>query len=148
MTGPESPAGPVPTVGALLERRALLDRDTPGLVAGSLRLSFGQLQAWAEAVAAALAAAGIGKGDRVAVLSRNSAKGVALYYGAARRGAILCNLNVRLADDELAWILADAGPALLIAHPDFAGLARTLAARTGIGLVWQFDEAPMPPPPE
>ncbi len=148
MTEPESAAGPVPTVGALLERRALLDRDTPGLVAGSLRLSFGQLHAWAEAVADALAAAGIGKGDRIAVLSRNSAEGVALYYGAARGGVILCNLNVRLTADELAWILADAEPVLLIAHPDFAGLAGTLAARTGIGFVWQFDEAPMPPPPE
>jgi len=148
VTGAESTTGPVPTVGALLERRALLDRDTPGIVAGSLRLSFGQLQAWAEAVAAALAAAGVGKGDRIAVLSRNSAEGVALCYGAARRGAILCNLNVRLAADELAWILADAEPALLIAHPDFAGLAGTLAARSGIGQVWQFDEAPMPPPEE
>ena len=141
-------AGPVPTVGALLERRALLDRDTPALIAGSLRLSFGQLQTWAEAVAEAFAAAGVGKGDRVAVLSRNSAEGVALYYGAARGGAILCNLNVRLTEDELARILADAEPALLVAHPDFADLARSLAARLGIGRVWRFDAAPMPPPPE
>ena len=106
MTGPEGAAGSVPTVGALLERRALLDRDTPALIAGSLRLSFGQLQTWAEAVAEAFAAAGVGKGDRVAVLSHNSAEGVALYYGAARGGTILCNLNIRLTEDELARILA------------------------------------------
>ena len=148
MTGPAGAAGPVPTVGALLERRALLDRDTPGLVAGSQRLSFGQLQGWAEAVADAFAAAGVDKGDRVAVLSRNSAEGVALYYGAARRGVVLCNLNIRLTASELTDILSDAEPALLLAHPDFAGLARTLAARVGIGGVWRFDEAPMPPVPQ
>ena len=148
MTGPEGVAGSVPTVGALLERRALLDRDTPALIAGSLRLSFGQLQAWAETVAEAFAAAGVRKGDRVAVLSRNSAEGVALYYGAARGGAILCNLNIRLTEVELARILSDAEPALLVAHPDFADLALSLAARLGIGRVWRFDAAPMPPPPE
>ncbi len=148
MTDTGEASGPVPTVGALLERRALLDRDTPGLVAGSLRLTFGQLQAWAVAVADAFAAAGVGKGDRVAVLSRNSAEGVALYYGAARRGAILCNLNVRLSEEELCWILADAEPALLIAHPDFAGLADSLAERVGIERIWRFGEAPMPLPPD
>ena len=148
MTDTGESSGPVPTVGALLERRALLDRHTPGLVAGPLRLTFGQLQAWAKAVESALARAGVDKGDRIAVLSRNSAEGVALYYGAARRGTILCNLNVRLSEEELAWILADAEPALLIAHPDFAGLADRLAARAGIGQVWSFGDVPMPPPPD
>ena len=148
MTDTGEATGPVPTVGALLERRALLDRDMPGLVAGPLRLTFGQLQAWAEAVESALAGAGVGEGNRIAVLSRNSAEGVALYYGAARRGAIVCNLNVRLTEEELCWILADAEPALLIAHADFAGQADSLAARIGIGRVWRFDEAPMPEPPD
>ena len=148
MTDTGEATGPVPTVGALLERRALLDRDTPALAAGSLRLTFGQLQSWAEDIAAALAGAGIRKGDRVAVLSRNSAEGVALYYGAAQRGAIVCNLNVRLTGDELGYIAADAEPALLVAHPEFAGPAGSLAARAGIERVWHFDSAPMPPPPE
>ncbi len=138
----------MPTVGALLERRALLDRNALALIGGSLRLNFGQLQAWAEAVANALATVGVGKGDRVAVLSPNSAEGVALYYGAARSGAILCNLNVRLAENELAAILADAEPALLVAHPDLSDLAHTLAKRVRIGRVWRFDAAPMPRPPE
>ena len=37
---------------------------------------------------------------------------------------------------------------MLVAHPDFADLALSLAARLGIGRVWRFDTAPMPPPPE
>ena len=138
----------MPTVGALLERRALLDRDTPALIAGSLRLNFGQLQVWVEAVAGALAAEGVGRGDRVAVLSPNSPEGVALYYGAARNGAILCTLNVRLADDELAAILTDAEPALLVAHPDCSDRAIALAGRVRVARVWRFDAAPMPPPLE
>lgn len=137
----------VPTIGALLERRALRNREATALVADGLRLSFGELQAWAVAVDAALAAAGVGVGDRVAVLSRNCAASIALYYGVARRGAILCNVNIRLGGDELAHIVEDCAPALFISQPEFEDIAGELARRFGVLRRWTVDKDPFPEPP-
>ncbi len=149
MTEPDGPAAPAaPTIGALLERRALRDRGAPALIADGLRLDFGALQAWAVAVEAALADAGIGPGDRVAVLSRNSAASIALYYGVARRGAILCNVNIRLGSEELRLIIEDSAPVLIVAQPDFADVAADLARRFGIAHRWTIGDGVFPGPLE
>ena len=144
--GPRTPAPP--TIGALLERRALRNRGAPALTADGLRFDFGALQDWAVAVEAALSDAGIGPGDRVAVLSRNSAASVALYYGVARRGAILCNVNIRLGSEELALVIEDCAPVLIVAQPDFADGAAALAKRFGIAHRWTIGEGVFPAPPE
>ncbi len=81
-----------------------------------------------ERAAAALATGfGIGKGDRVAVLALNHPDTLVLLYACARLGAMLVPLNWRLARPELAYILGDADPALLVADAHFAGEAAELA---------------------
>jgi fatty-acyl-CoA synthase len=57
---------------------------------------------------------GVGPGDRVAVLSMNETEYVFLLFACQKLSAILLPLNYRLAPRELAWILADAEPAVLI----------------------------------
>lgn len=107
-------------LGRMLAKRALLDGGRPALIAGSRRLSFGELDAEACRAAHALRARGVGPGDRVAALMRNGAEYVALYYGAAKIGAILCAINWRLAAQEIGYILGDAEPKLLIHDAEFA----------------------------
>lgn len=86
--------------------------------------------------ASALARAGIGAGDRVAVLALNHPDTLVLLYACARLGAMLSPLNWRLAAPELAWIVADLEPKLLVVGPDFASLAPALAeAAPGLALV-------------
>lgn len=125
------------TIGTLLRKRALLDRDTLAVVTPSERLTFGEIDRRTERLAAAFAKAGIGKGDRIATLLRNSAETIEIYYAAAKRGAILCNLNLRLSPPELAYILEDSEPKLLIAGDDFLGLMDEIAAETALPEVWQ-----------
>ncbi len=66
-------------------------------------------------VANALAAAGIGAGDRVAVIARNSPLFYELLFGCAKLGAVLVPLNWRLSAREIASVLEDAAPLLVIA---------------------------------
>ncbi len=74
--------------------------------------------------AAALAARGVGRGDRVAFLGQNHPSQIALLFACARLGAVQVPLNWRLAAPELRFILEDSGSRLLLATPAFAEAAR------------------------
>ena len=80
--------------------------------------SYAELDEWAQRLAAGLAAEyGIARGDRIACLGHNSAAQIALFFAAARLGAIVVPLNWRLAADELRYILEDVAPRLLVVGP-------------------------------
>jgi fatty-acyl-CoA synthase len=59
-------------------------------------------------------------GARVATLARNRAELLILQYGCVRAGAIFVPLNWRLAAAEIAALLVDAEPAILLADAEFA----------------------------
>ncbi|MCY4500018.1 MAG: AMP-binding protein, partial [Alphaproteobacteria bacterium] len=71
---------------------------------------------------------GVGRGDRVAFLGFNSPAMLALFFACARIGAMFSPLNWRLAVPELAYILGDSAPRILVAEGDHADLAREAAA--------------------
>ncbi len=72
------------------------------------RRTLGEVAARANALARALVAAGIKKGDRVATLMWNHAEHLEAYLGVPRAGAVLHMLNLRLHPDDLAYIANDA----------------------------------------
>jgi acyl-CoA synthetase (AMP-forming)/AMP-acid ligase II len=74
----------------------------------------------------ALAAEGIGKGDRVAWLGKNSDLYFELLFAAARIGAVTVPVNWRLAELEVAQVLADCDAKLLVADSTGAQLAGKL----------------------
>lgn len=83
--------------------------------AGSGRVhSYASLDADADAWSVRLSSWGIGPGDRVAVLAQNRVEFVALLFACIRRAAILVPLNWRLSAPELARVLSDCAPALLL----------------------------------
>jgi fatty-acyl-CoA synthase len=57
---------------------------------------------------------GVGRGDRVAVLSMNEVEYVLLLFAVQKLGAILVPVNFRLTPREISYILSDSSPALLI----------------------------------
>ena len=71
---------------------------------------------------------GVERGDRVAYLGFNGPATFALFFACARLGAMFSPLNWRLVAPELAYILADSAPRLLIADADHAELASAAAA--------------------
>lgn len=108
------------------------------------RLSYAELEARSVELARALAALGVGHGDRVAVLLPNGAHFAALVHAAMRIGAVLLPLNLRLTPYELAWQVEDAGACVLVGdartldaaaavRERIAGLAVVRADRGGVG---------------
>src|SRR5512141_2555370 len=72
---------------------------------------------------------GVKKGDRVAVLALNCVEYLDVWFACGKLGAILQTLNWRLTVNELAELLADATPSVLIYGPDFKSQVEAL--RTG-----------------
>ena len=91
------------------------------------RFTYAQLDARTDRLVAALAAMGIGKGDRVALLAPNCAEYFELQFACGRLGAIMLPLNWRLTVPELEYILGDSAPKLLIHDRSFVEQAKALA---------------------
>ena len=90
-------------------------------------LTYAELHRRTDRLAAWLAAQGIGKGDRVALLAPNCLEYFELQFACGRLGAIMLPLNWRLTVPELAYILGDATPRLLIHDKAFAQQATALS---------------------
>lgn len=100
-------------VGSTAARRegiAIIDLTHPG---AAREITYAELDAECDALAAGLAARGIGRGDRVGILGLNRPEYVAALYGTMRVGAIPVPLNIKLPAGSLAFIAKDAELALL-----------------------------------
>ena len=114
---------------SLIERNAAFAPDKPAIVFEGEVLTYAALRARIEQAARALRAEfGIGRGDRVAVLSLNRPDYLVLLYACARLGAMLVPLNWRLAAAEQLFILTDAAVKLLVLEQAFAGILPALDA--------------------
>jgi fatty-acyl-CoA synthase len=131
------------TVGRWLTDRAALTPDRVAIDFGGRLISYRELAGAAARRAAAFAAAGLSPGDRVATLARNSPEQVEALFACALSGLVLVPLNWRLAAGELAYQLADAEPALLLAEPPLRGLAAAASEQAGGQRVEPL--APAPP---
>lgn len=74
---------------------------------------------------------GVQPGDRVAVLAMNCMEYLNVWFACAKLGAILQALNWRLTPRELAALLDDATPRVLLYGLDFAAQAASLQTHTG-----------------
>ena len=106
-------------VFGLLEAGLALDPGAVAISAGASSADYSSLHAAATDLAAALRATGVGPGDRVALLERNTPAFLIWTFGAAAVGAILVPVNLRLAAPELRAVLDDAAPRLVVARNDF-----------------------------
>jgi fatty-acyl-CoA synthase len=116
------------TLGDLLHRSAARHPHKLAIACGEVRWSYAEFDSVCNRLAAGLAAHGVGKGDRVAVLARNSHAFASLRFALARLGAVLVPVNFMLKPDEAAYILRHAGARLLATDSGLAELARAAAA--------------------
>ncbi len=109
------------TLGDVLERRALRDRDTPAVVVHTgdrrrLSLTYGQLDGLANRMGRALQRQGIGTRDVVAMMAGNGLDHIVTYYAALKIGAVFTTLNPNLTEFETARQLESAQPRLIVAE--------------------------------
>jgi fatty-acyl-CoA synthase len=70
-----------------------------------------------------LRARGVGRGDVVAVLMKNSSAFLELVFAVSHIGAVLLPINYRLSADEVGYIVGNAGARILIADDELASIA-------------------------
>ena len=86
-------------------------------------ISFTALERRTNQVAHALLREGASPRDRVAMLSRNCARFFEILGGAAKARVCLAPINIRLSISEIAFILKDMAPKLLIVSKEFLPIA-------------------------
>jgi fatty-acyl-CoA synthase len=114
-------AGSIATVGELFRACATLHAASVALEYRGRHVSYAELLDRVQRATAMLAAQGLQRGDRVALLSRNRPEYFEIELAAANLGVITACLNWRLSPRELAYCVELVSPKLLIVEPDLAG---------------------------
>jgi fatty-acyl-CoA synthase len=117
------------TLGRWTRDRARATPDRIAIDDRGVVVTYRELDARAERLAAGFRAAGYGIGDRVATITGNSADHVVLFFACAKAGLVLVPLSWRLAPRELAAQLEIAEPALLLVEAEFESLAKATLGR-------------------
>jgi acyl-CoA synthetase (AMP-forming)/AMP-acid ligase II len=107
------------TIPSVLREAAQQWPDGEALVTAAGRLSFAELRDGALAVTRSLLAAGVQRGDRVAVWAPNTERWVVTALGALGAGAILVPVNTRFKGEEAHHVLATTRASLLVLDDDF-----------------------------
>jgi len=79
---------------------------------------FERLQALVEKMAASLAASGVKKGDRVALMLPNCPQYVTSFFAIVRLGAIVTQINPLYVEREIGYILDDSGAETIVVYAD------------------------------
>ncbi|HOV90108.1 MAG TPA: AMP-binding protein [Syntrophorhabdaceae bacterium] len=117
------------TIRTIINRNASLYPDKVALkeVEGKKReFTFSQVKERVNKIGNALHGLGAKKGDRVAILSQNSLEYIECALAVPNAGLIYVVCNFRLAPPEIATILADSDPSILIVQEQFIGVAEAL----------------------
>lgn len=135
------------TLFDMIARNARRCPDATAFVVDDRRVTHGEYLQRITRLAAGLAAIGVGRGDRIAVLAQNCIEYVELYGAAARLGAIILAVNWRLSAEEIGYILADGAPKVIVADAANQGAIRTAAVPPSVERYFGIDvgEAPFAP---
>jgi len=119
---------PLQTFDTLPELLAVGRDDAVALTEpGGASLTYAALRAGVDTVARGLRARGIARGATVALAMPNGLGVVVAFLGIARAGCVAAPLNPAYTQDEFTFYLDDIGPALVLAPPGAAPLARGAA---------------------
>jgi fatty-acyl-CoA synthase len=125
--------------------------DEPDQPAPSLgEVSYRELARRGRAVQAGLDELGIGVGERVAIVSHNSARLLELLLAVPSSGRVLVPVNFRLSPDEVRYIVGHSGARVLLVDPELETSLKGVEAehRFGTGEEYEqllrFDAEPRP----
>ncbi|HZU71473.1 MAG TPA: AMP-binding protein [Acidimicrobiales bacterium] len=128
------------SVGDFLDRAEFVYGDRLAVVdepsgPGSLgRITYGQLAARARGLALALDRMEVGAGERVALVSPNSARFMVSFFGVSGYGRVLVPVNFRLNADEVSYIVEHSGASVLLVDPELDEVLAGVTAKERIVL--------------
>jgi malonyl-CoA/methylmalonyl-CoA synthetase len=106
---------------------------------GDSTLSYAELFAAADALAAGLAARGVAPGDRVAFFLGNRPEFVTAFLAVLRLGAAMVPINLAYRRREIAHLLADSAPRLLLSERAQGEVLAELAPEERVEVLWIED---------
>jgi long-chain acyl-CoA synthetase len=113
------PAYPT-TLAEIIRDVAQRDGGKPALIFADQPISYAKLDAQIERTANGLAARGVARGDRVALLVPNIPEFIVAYYAIQRCGGIVVPINVLYKTEEISYVLGDSEAKTLILYGGFA----------------------------
>jgi len=116
------------TIYDLYRRNARLYKDKTAVLSGNTRITFGDLLNQINSLSGELSSRGVNKGDRIALLTKNSPAFITILGAAAAIGAILVPINFRLSAGEISYILDDAEPVMLLFDVEYEELLAELVS--------------------
>jgi fatty-acyl-CoA synthase len=128
------------TIGDFLQRADLVfgDRvavvDEPGTPGSLGSLTYGEVHRRARTMAATLEQMGVGEGERVALVSPNSARFLVSFFGVSGFGRVLVPANFRLNADEIRYIVEHSGASVLLVDPEMDAALADVTAKHRIVL--------------
>ncbi|MEO7430218.1 MAG: AMP-binding protein, partial [Acidimicrobiales bacterium] len=115
------------TIGGHLDRAALVYGDRIGIVdepdapgGGLGEVTYRRMRELARGQAATLDRLGVGRGERVAILSQNAGRLLTSFFGVSGFGRVLVPINFRLSPTEIEYILGHSGATILLVDPELA----------------------------
>jgi long-chain acyl-CoA synthetase len=109
--------------------------ERPALRQGGRVLSYAELARGSGQAAALLREAGVGPGDRVALMMPNVLAFPLLFYGSLAAGAVVVPMNPLLKSREVAHYLGDSGASVILAWDTAADEAAKGAADLGVPVI-------------
>ena len=118
----------MPTLGDIARYHAEVRPDAVALTFEGRETTYAAFDRLTDKVAEALAAAGVGKGRRIAYVGKNSDHYFELLFGAAKAGVVMTPVGWRLSPPEVAYVIEDAEAALVFVGPEVIGQTGAVAA--------------------
>ncbi|MBV9077061.1 MAG: AMP-binding protein, partial [Methylobacteriaceae bacterium] len=125
----------LPTIPEILARTVSRFAERPALESFGVRLTYRELAAKAEAVAAWLQARGIGRGDRVAIMLPNVMAYPPILFGTLMAGGTVVNVNPLYTPRELTGQIRDSGARILFVIENFAHTVEACLGELGLDAV-------------
>jgi acyl-CoA synthetase (AMP-forming)/AMP-acid ligase II len=122
----------LPIAGIL--RHAHQVPDTVALIDHDTQITYGEFLPRIQQTALRLARAGVGRGDRVALVAGNCAEFPIAANAVNYLGAIIVPVNFRLAAGEIAYLLDDSSPQVVIADQEHGALVRSAVAESPLDI--------------
>jgi long-chain acyl-CoA synthetase len=122
-------------------RRAEAFPDRVAVTQDGVDVTWGELDASSDRLAIYLMSLGVGPGDRVAHFDGNTVVALELLFAVSKLGAIMIPVNWRLSVPELAALVTDMGPTVILCGARFAAQAQALREARGGWLLSTYDES-------
>lgn len=107
------------TLPRVFDRVCAYHADQVAIVDGERRITYREMGAWANRVAAGLAALGVEQGERVGLLMPNTLEFIPTQYGIWKRGTALVQMPSRAGAEDLRFFLTESRASTVVYHAQF-----------------------------